>query len=846
MTVNELIQFVNRVVADTSNLERGFLLGAGYDGDRKVAYLKILDPNTQKVYYYYDKTFHKPYCFSKKSPSELAYLRKRDDVEDIVVEEKWDPLTDNMIEVSKIITKDPLAVGGHPSEKSIRNIETCYEADIKYYENYLYDLGLIPGTFVKLENNKVQEILNEFSEEMQIALKEAMLESDEYLKKYIEEYAALLSQPFPQIKRAAIDIEVLTEVENRLPDPEKATQPIISIALAGNDGKKVVFAIRRNDVETGSAPEMPKDVELKFFDDEKQLLIEFFKEITNYPIIVTFNGDSFDMPYLYHRAQNLKIPRDAIPIVLGREIASIVHGIHIDLYKTFVNKSIQGYAFGNRYNEHTLNAISEGILGEEKVEVEGSINDLPIMNLAFYNYTDAKLTLELTSYDNDLLMKLLITLSRIARMNIEDTSRLSVSNWIRSMLINEHRKRNALIPRKEEIEQKGQEASSKAIIKGKKYQGGFVVEPLPGVHFHVVVLDFASLYPSIIKVFNLSYETVKCPHEECRTNILPNTSYWVCTKMRGMTSLLIGALRDIRVNYFKRLSKKAKSKEEKEFYNVISQALKVVLNASYGVMGFENFPFYCLPVAESTTALGRYSIQQTIEKAKSLGVTVIYGDTDSLFLKNPTDDQVKEIVDFAKEKLGIDLEVDKVYRYVAFSQRKKNYIGVYEDGSVEVKGLSGKKSHVPDFIKNVFFDVINILGKVKSPQDFEIAKEEIRKRIRKAYNDIKNRNVPLEELAFKVMLNKPIEKYTDTTPQHVKAAMLLAQKKEVKPGDIIAFVKTTTKDGVKPVEMARKEEIDVDKYIEFMESTFEQLLDALGFSFDEIIGATKLEDFFSF
>jgi len=846
MTVNELIQFVNGVVVDTSNLERGFLLGAGYDGDKKVAYLKILDPDTQKVYYYYDKTFHKPYCFSKKSPSELAYLRKRDDVEDIVVEEKWDPLTDSMVKVSKIITKDPLAVGGHPSEKSIRNIETCYEADIKYYENYLYDLGLIPGTFVKLENNKVQEILNEFSEEMQTALKEAMRESDEYLKKYIEEYAALLSQPFPQIKRAAIDIEVLTEVENRLPDPEKATQPIISIALAGNDGKKVVFAIRRNDVETGSAPEMPKDVELKFFDDEKQMLIEFFKEITNYPIIVTFNGDSFDMPYLYHRAQNLKIPRDAIPIVLGREIASIVHGIHIDLYKTFVNKSIQGYAFGNRYNEHTLNAISEGILGEEKVEVEGSINDLPMMNLAFYNYTDAKLTLELTSYDNDLLMKLLITLSRIARMNIEDTSRLSVSNWIRSMLINEHRRRNALIPRKEEIEQKGQEASSKAIIKGKKYQGGFVVEPLPGVHFHVVVLDFASLYPSIIKVFNLSYETVKCPHEECKTNILPNTAYWVCTKMRGMTSLLIGALRDIRVNYFKRLSKKAKSKEEKEFYNVISQALKVVLNASYGVMGFENFPFYCLPVAESTTALGRYSIQQTIEKAKSLGVTVIYGDTDSLFLKNPTEDQVKEIVDFAKEKLGIDLEVDKVYRYVAFSQRKKNYIGVYEDGSVEVKGLSGKKSHVPDFIKNVFFDVINILGKVKSPQDFEIAKEEIRKRIRKAYNDIKNRNVPLEELAFKVMLNKPIEKYTDTTPQHVKAAMLLAQKKEVKPGDIIAFVKTTTKDGVKPVEMARKDEIDVDKYIEFMESTFEQLLDALGFSFDEIIGATKLEDFFSF
>lgn len=263
-------------------------------------------------------------------------------------------------------------------------------------------------------------------------------------------------------------------------------------------------------------------------------------------------------------------------------------------------------------------------------------------------------------------------------------------------------------------------------------------------------------------------------------------------------------------------------------------------------MGFENFPFYCLPVAESTTAIGRYSIQQTIDKAKSLGVPVIYGDTDSLFLKNPSDEQIKDIINFAKESLGIDLEIDKVYRYVAFSQRKKNYIGVYPDGSVEVKGLSGKKSHVPQFIKDVFYDVIKILASVKTQADFEAAKEEIRKRIRKAYNDLKGRNVKIEDLAFRVMLNKPLDKYTDTTPQHVKAALLLAKKREVKPGDIIEYVKTVGKEGVKPVELARIEDVDIDKYIEFMESTFEQLLDALGFSFNEIVGATKIEDFFGF
>ena len=92
------------------------------------------------------------------------------------------------------------------------------------------------------------------------------------------------------------------------------------------------------------------------------------------------------------------------------------------------------------------------------------------------------------------------------------------------------------------------------MIKKKKYRGGLVVEPKQGVHFGVTVMDFASLYPSIIKVKNLSYETVRCPHEECKTNAIPDTAHWACTKKNGITSLLIGSLRDLRVNYYKNLS----------------------------------------------------------------------------------------------------------------------------------------------------------------------------------------------------------------------------------------------------------------------------------------------------
>ena len=131
---------------------------------------------------------------------------------------------------------------------------------------------------------------------------------------------------------------------------------------------------------------------------------------------------------------------------------------------------------------------------------------------------------------------------------------MGISQWIRSLLYFEHRKNNQLIPRRDEIEKKSSGVISDAVIKDKKYRGGLVVEPVEGIHFNVTVMDFASLYPSIIKVRNLSYETVRCPHEECKKNTVPETNHWVCTKKNGLTALIIGSLRDLRVNYYKAVS----------------------------------------------------------------------------------------------------------------------------------------------------------------------------------------------------------------------------------------------------------------------------------------------------
>jgi DNA polymerase I len=250
-------------------------------------------------------------------------------------------------------------------------------------------------------------------------------------------------------------------------------------------------------------------------------------------------------------------------------------------------------------------------------------------------------------------------------------------------------------------------------------------------------------------------------------------------------------------------------------------------------------------VAEATAAIGRHSITQILNRAEGLGIQVLYGDTDSLFLKNPSKEQIEELARWTERELKMGIDVEKVYRYAVFSSRKKNYLGVLEDGAVDVKGLTGKKKHIPIFIKNAFNIMKERLAQVKNPAEFEQAKKDIANIVRERYMRLKRREwESLNELAFHVVLGEELHRYTKTTPQHVKAAKILKENGvEIRAGDLISFVKVTRKPHVKPVELAIKNEVDVDKYVAYLQSTFDQVLDALGLSFDEIIGLTKLERF---
>ncbi|MFW9902479.1 MAG: DNA-directed DNA polymerase I, partial [Candidatus Thorarchaeota archaeon] len=820
------------------DMERGLLLDVDYDGGQNKAYCKFYDLETDDIKIWVDTTDHEPYCLSKKSISELGTITELKNYEGFTrfeEIERFDLLQDKKISMTKIFGKTPSDIGG--SGTNIRNILgsndiKAWEADIRYHLNYIFDRQLIPGLIYSIQGGQIKKLSfeedSEESKKMAKELRNLFIDESKEIQEFSEKFLDIFLTPIPDVKRLAMDIEVSLGSEDFIiPDPRQAKQEIISISFVASDGLKLVYVLEREGFSyRGLYKKFPSDAKLYFFKSEKELLIETFRLLWEYPVIITFNGDNFDLNYMFHRANKLKIDKDLNPIHIKRGFGflstsdcDLRKGIHIDLFNFFFNRSISGYAFGGAYESSSLNAISDALLGERKYEHEEEIHEMEYDILTWYNLKDSILTLELTKFNNSLVWNLIILLCRITKLPIHETVRRQISTWIQNIFYFEHRRNNFLIPRRSEIKELKTGGYSKAVIEGKTFAGAYVVPPVPGIHFDVVVMDFASLYPSIIKEYNLSYETVQCPHKDDEDNLVKGTPYYICTKKMGIFAYVVGFFRDIRVKYFKPKSgDKNLTEKQRSYYHTIQQALKVFINGSYGVFGSQNFPLFCLPVAESTTSIGQYSIKQTIKKSEEIGVKVLYGDTDSVFLLNPTKDQMKEISDWSKKELDLDLEEEKTYQFLALSDRKKNYVGIYKDTKyVDIKGLVAKKKNTPDFIKKVFNEMIEILKNITTTKQFLKAKDDIIEIVKSNLKKIgKPDTFRLEDYAINISLQKNLKSYIKVIPQHVRAAIELKEVtgKEFQKGETISFIKSKGTLGAKAIELAKLQDVDTKKYKE--------------------------------
>jgi len=425
-------------------------------------------------------------------------------------------------------------------------------------------------------------------------------------------------------------------------------------------------------------------------------------------------------------------------------------------------------------------------------------------------------------------------LARVANLPLSMASISGkVSVWIRSLLHAYMRRENILIPRPIEL------------ARGEKFRrirGGLTMPPESGIHFNTVVVDFESLYPSIIDAYNLSYETIDCGHNECMKNTVPGTNHYVCTKRRGIYSILIGALKDLRIKWFKPISRdKSIPENERRLAAAAAKLLKLILVASYGVT--VRIPGLAQPaLAESITAYGRHSLIQAWNIAKHLGLHPIYGDTDSLFLENPPENVLQNMIKIVKDSLRLDLAIDKRYSICVLPKAMKAYFGIMDDGTPDIKGLAVIKSNSPVYTQKVFARCIKELMNVKNWEEFESAKERIRNIVRNAIEDLRLGKVPIKDLEYVVKIHfNPYEKRFESDILHQPyqcAIQLINNGVKVRTGDEVRFIKvkpfkylgkTFT---VKPTFLVKGiHEVNIDEYIKGMISALNQTFKPMGLSF---------------
>lgn len=804
-----------------------YVIGVGYDPQLNSIYVKLYDDVTKILREWFDGSY-KAYCLCKDEISIPPEVTKKEIVK------RYDALNDENIEMLKIYFKSPDKV------KMTHEKEGYWENHIKFTHGYIYDNDIGVGMPYEIIDGKLVKLIDKKAEETTDKLLEMFPENETVTRALIK----LFEYPIPDFKRASLDIEVLNESSRHVPRPEIANLPVICACIKDEE-KRIGFLLLQ---EGKKLDKMPEIDELYVFTSEKEMLEAIFKYMLKYPFIITFNGDGFDFSYLRNRALRIGVQEDNIPLEMRKNGIFIRNAMHIDLYRFFSINAIKNYAFQAKYKDVDLNTISNIFLKLGKLEVENKwVANMNYVDLLNYCMRDAELTYNLTAFDNNLVMNLIFAIARISRMAIDDVSRKAVGGWIGSFLFYLHRQLGYLIVNPEDIKSttRGQ-IVTKALIKGKQYKGAIVIPPKIGTHFNAKLLDYGSLYPSIIKLYNIGYATMNCAHEECKSNTFGDLPHWLCKKNKSLESIFIGSLRDLRLDWYKKMGKDKNLEEaRRNWYKVVEQTIKVFMNASYGVFASkEGFVFQCPSASEEIAGIGRFVIMKTAEKAKELNINIIAGDTDSLFIHENDEEKIKALKEWALSTWKIDLELDKEYRYICFSERKKNYLGVQNNGEIDIKGMTAKKSHTPKFYKTYFEEIKTVLKNTMTEKDMPESKEKIRGMVLEAYKKLKRRQWgDIADLAFHVRMTKKVSDYKKSTPQHVKAVKALEKQLGIvfEVGSTVSFVKTNNEDGVKPLELAKNEDIDVEKYSEFLRALFEQILDPLQIDYDELLGVKKLD-----
>lgn len=356
-------------------------------------------------------------------------------------------------------------------------------------------------------------------------------------------------------------------------------------------------------------------------------------------------------------------------------------------------------------------------------------------------------------------LPLTLQLSRVAGCLWSVSLRQARAERNEILLMHKFYERDFIIPDKQGFEKDENDT--------KKYTGGKVFEPTIGFYdTYIVLVDFNSLYPSIIRHYNICFTTVIRQFKQWTRNINQNTGQKeeLDTEKEGENNdedatnlVLIKPMNDIVVNSsqppilpgilsmlvkerknVKNELRHAKTEEKRMQLEAKQLAFKLVANSIYGCLGFSSSRFYCRKMASLVTYFGRHLLESSKALITGLNYSVIYGDTDSLMIntmvtdplaaievgikvKKEVNEQFKRNRDHGEQIL--EVELDGVYKKLLLLKKKKyaglkllNFMEIAKSTSqieekfkLEIKGLDVIRRDWSKVTRDVSNVVLNIL-----------------------------------------------------------------------------------------------------------------------------------------
>ncbi len=368
--------------------------------------------------------------------------------------------------------------------------------------------------------------------------------------------------------------------------------------------------------------------------------------------------------------------------------------------------------------------------------------------------------------------------------------------------------------------------------KEERIKGGYVKSPEPGIYHNVLVLDFKSLYPSIIKTFNIDPASFIVKKEKDSIEA-PNGALF-----KNKTGILPEIIERLH---------QAREKAKKEKRELASYAIKIIMNSFFGVLASPNCRYFNLDIANSITHFGQMLIKLTAVEIEKKGYKVIYSDTDSVFVETKLEKEKANILGekieneinifyskFVKEKYGrnslLELQFQKQYLSLMIPKirdkekekaAKKRYAGLIEKENKEILEIVGLEAIRGDWTEAAQDFQKEILVKVFHREPVEKFIKEFIKKITDGKID--------DKLIYRKSIRKELGKYIKTTPPHVKAARLLDNL----DSNVIQYYITTA--GPEPIQK-RKHKINYAHYIEKQIAPIaDQILTLLGKNFEDIV-----------